>query len=184
VLLSMQSSTLARAGQWHSDRRAISKNPGCRPVSYTSGAPGRTRVNRAMKRLPRLMLALALAAIVTAIVTEAAQAKVIARNSGTVVALTSGYAKNPKRIFVDVTDSTAFGGQTVDVEWSVFCIRLPGPKLADRDGNFVSTTPVHRRLPITVKHPFSCVVGATVTPSDPLAQPFVIYLKITAKAVH
>ena len=138
-----------------------------------------------MKRLPPLMLALALAAIVTAIVTEAAQAKVVAKNSATNYAPASagGVAKRPKRIFVDVNDSTAFGGQTVNVSWGVICI-APGSKHGRKDGTFVSTTRVHRRLPIPVKRQRFCVVAASAYQSDLSLDPFVIYLKITAKSVH
>jgi hypothetical protein len=132
-----------------------------------------------MKRLPPLRLALALAAIVTAFVTDAAQAKVVASGSGTSFASASGSAKSPKRIIVQVDDSTAFG-QTVDVSWGVACT-APGFKFGSKDGTFVSTTRVYRRLPIPIKRPRKCQVTASASQSDFFVQPFVIYLKITAK---
>jgi hypothetical protein len=126
-----------------------------------------------MKRLLTFTLALALLAV------PAAQAKVVAKGSGTSAASAGGSVKSPKKLFVDVNDSTTFG-QTIDVSWSVSCT-APGFKFAFKQGSFVKITRIYRRLPVPLKHPSKCHVDASASQSDFFEPPFVIYLKLVAK---
>lgn len=97
--------------------------------------------------------------LIAAGVPAAASAKTIGRASASgdyAIAVASGNAKHPRRVYVKVTSSPH---QRAMVSWTMVCSR--GYGAGSKSGQFTRRTTIRRKLKMPYRRPSNCTVSAS-----------------------